>query len=164
MFNDSRLLINATAYCDRNGTGLLKEAKLGHGTDGAVWATAHGTAVKAFELATTYSRELAAYQRLAELRLRRLHGHYIPHLLNFDDELLVIEMTIVRPPFLLDFGKAYVDRPPPYWDDSQLVANARAEWAELFGERWPDVAALLGALQETGVYYVDPRPGNIHFG
>lgn len=142
----------------------MKEAKLGHGTDGAVWSTAHGTAVEAFELTTTYAREYDAYQRLAELGLRRLHGNYIPHLLGHDDELHVIDMTIVQAPFLLDFGKAYVDRPPPYWDDPQLVANARAEWAELFGERWPDVAALLAALEQIGLYYVDPRPGNIHFG
>lgn len=65
-------------------------------------------------LRSTYERELAAYRRLHEIGWEQLHGLNIPHLLNFDNERLVIEMTIVHPPFLLDFGKAYVDRPPPY--------------------------------------------------
>lgn len=163
MIDDSKLLANALAYSDGSGTGLREEAKLGHGTDGSVWTTRHQTAVKALALPATFERELAAYVRLDELEIRRLHGHYIPQLLGHDHERLVLEMTIVQPPFLLDFGKAYVDRTPPYWNDAQLMANAREEWADLFDERWPDVVALLGALESFGIYYVDPRPGNIVF-
>lgn len=163
MNDDSLLLDAASEYSNRNGTQLVKEAKLGHGTDGAVWRTSHQTAVKAFELERTYQRELAAYRRLSEHNMRRLHGFFVPLIVGHDDDLLVIEMTIVQPPFLLDFGKAYVDQPPPYWDDPQLMENARLEWSELFDERWPEVEALLQALQMIGVYYVDPRPGNIVF-
>ena len=163
MIDDSRLFKNACRYADLIGTRLRREAKLGHGTDGAVWASTRKTAIKALHLLTTYQREVAAYERLAERQITKLHGLSVPELLGYDEELLVIEMTIVQPPFLLDFGKAYVDRQPPYWDDAQLVANAREEWAGLFDDRWPDVVALLGALESLGVYYVDPRPGNIAF-
>lgn len=163
MFDDSNLLGKAKAYCKDNGRVLLPKAKLGHGTDGAVWSTTIDSAVKALNLHSTYLREVAAYERLAEKKITKLHGLNVPELLGYDEELLVIEMTIVQPPFLLDFGKAYVDRQPPYWDDAQLVANAHEEWASLFDDRWPDVVALLGALESLGIYYVDPRPGNIVF-
>lgn len=163
MIDDSLLFKNACQYADLIGTRLRREAKLGHGTDGAVWATTRKTAIKALGWQPTYQREVAAYERLAERQLTKLHGLNIPELFGYDDELLTIEMTIVRPPFLLDFGKAYVDRQPPYWDDPQLVANAHEEWESLFDERWPDVAALLGAMELLGIYYVDPRPGNIVF-
>lgn len=136
---------------------------MGHGTDGSVWATAADSAVKALYWPKAYENEVASYQRLNELGLTTLHGLSIPRFYGHDDDLLVIEISIVQPPFLLDFGKAYVDRPPPYWNDAQLMANAREEWASLFDERWPDVVGLLGALESFGIFYVDPRPGNIVF-
>ena len=127
MIDDSLLFKNACRNADLIGTRLRREAKLGHGTDGAVWATTRKTAIKALSLQATYQREVAAYERLAERKISKLHGLNVPELLGYDEELLVIEMTIVQPPFLLDFGKAYVDRQPPYWDDAQLVANAHEE-------------------------------------
>jgi len=36
-------------------------------------------------------------------------GFAVPRLLRFDPSLHVIEMTIVQPPFLLDFAAARVD-------------------------------------------------------
>ena len=36
-------------------------------------------------------------------------------------------MTIVSPPFLLDFGKVYLDSPPPYWDDLEIMSNWHVE-------------------------------------
>jgi hypothetical protein len=35
--------------------------------------------------------------------------------------------------------------------------------AEIFGERWPEVARILAALQAFGVYLLDINPGNISF-
>lgn len=163
MFNDSNLFTNAKRYAEHNGITIESKEKLGFGTDGTVWDSSRNSAVKALYLERTFQRELDAYKRIAEHGLDSLHGLFIPQILGHDDELLVIEMTIVQPPFLLDFGKAYVDQKPPYWDDPQLVANARAEWAELFEDRWPEVESLLAALEKYGIYYVDPRPGNIVF-
>ena len=72
-------------------------------------------------------------------------------------------MSIVSPPFLLDFGKVYLDSPPPYWNDAEIMANWHAEGKENFGPRWSQVLSLIGLLQKLGIWYVDPKPGNIMF-
>ncbi len=84
-------------------------------------------------------------------------------LVDYDDALLIIEMSLVRPPFLLDFGKVYLDSPPPYWQDREVVEGMHAEGKEIFEHRWPEVLSLLAVLRRYGIYYVDPKPGNIRF-
>jgi hypothetical protein len=69
----------------------------------------------------------------------------------------------VRPRFLLDFGKVYLDAPPPYWNDAEIMANWHAEGRENFGDRWSKVLSLIGMLQKYGIWYIDPKPGNIMF-
>jgi hypothetical protein len=54
----------------------------------------------------------------------------VPQLVHYDDELLAIEMTIVSPPFCLDFGGAYLDRPPDY--SPEVWADWEAEKSDLF--------------------------------
>ena len=54
-------------------------------------------------------------------------------MIDADDQLFAVEMTIVSPPFLLDFGKVYFDSPPPYWNDDEIMANWHAEGKENFG-------------------------------
>jgi hypothetical protein len=44
------------------------------------------------------------------------------------------------------------------------MANWEAEGKENFGEQWSIVLSLVGALQKYGIWYVDPKPGNIMFG
>jgi hypothetical protein len=86
----------------------------------------------------------------------------IPYLEGHDSALQVIEMTFVRPPYFLDFGKVRLDRPPEYFYDPQLIANTMHEWRDKFGDRWKEVASALEYLKrEFGIYYMDPRPGNI---
>lgn len=46
-------------------------------------------------------------------------------------------MDIVSPPFLLDFGKAYLDVPPDY--SPEAIADWEAERREIFGDRWVQV-------------------------
>lgn len=78
-----------------------------------------------------------------------------------DDDLLVIEMDIVSPPFLLDFGKCYLDRKPDYspevWEDWQR------DHEEMWEGRWKLVRRLVWQLEKYGIYHIDPRPGNIRF-
>ncbi len=75
---------------------------------------------------------------------------------------MIVEMRLVTPPYLLDFGKAYLDSAPEYPSD------AMSEWeqqgAENFGARWNDVRAAIWALKQYGIYYFDAKPGNINFG
>lgn len=85
------------------------EERLGFGKDGTVWSTSRATAIKVFLTREPFERELAAYHRLAEHGIRAIHGHNVPELHDVDDNFLVIEMTIVRRPFVLDFASAHLD-------------------------------------------------------
>lgn len=129
-----------------------------------MWRSDRRSAVKAVFLPQVYAVESECYRRLADAGVRDLGGLAVPGLIGFDDELQVVEMSIVQPPFLLDFGKVYLDRQPPYWEDPTIRAETLQLWRERFGDRWPDVAAVLEMLKTHGIHYVDPRPGNIEFG
>ncbi|MGB7324030.1 MAG: hypothetical protein WBD31_04105, partial [Rubripirellula sp.] len=105
--------------------GLVIDSRLGIGTQGSVYACnilsqnddiIGQVAVKFHERQVAYNREIAVYQRLHDLEIEEVAGHMVPQLIHHDDELLTIEMTIVSPPFCLDFGGAYLDRPPDYSD------------------------------------------------
>lgn len=129
-----------------------------------MWRSSRGSAVKVLEREKNFLIEKECYLRLKEAGIVQLIGLAVPTLVDYDDDLMVIEIDVVQPPFLLDFGKAYVDFPPPYWGDKQIIANMHAEGREMFGKNWSRVVRVLGALQRFGIYYVDPKPGNISFG
>jgi hypothetical protein len=108
-----------------------------------------------------YERERDAYTRLSEHKVEQLDRFEVPQLLDWDDELLVLEMTIVQPPFLLDFGGAYLDGPPEFSDE---VWEAWYEQkSEQFGRNWAKVQDLLAILKGYGVYLTDIHPRNINF-
>ena len=153
----------AIDYINRISQSLVTEAQLGFGTDGIVWRTTRPSAIKVFERRRNYSDELECYRRLQIAGIKELAGFTILNLEGFDDDLMIVEMSIVRPPYLLDFGKVYLDRRPPYWDDTQLMENWREEGQENFGANWPQVTSLINSLQVYGIYYVDPKPANIRF-
>jgi hypothetical protein len=93
-----------------------------------------------------------------------MHGFAIPELIEVDRPLMAIEMTLIRPPFLLDFGKVYLDRQPPYRDDAEIIGNWHAEGHENFGKRWSTVLSPIREHESYGIWYVDPKPGNVMFG
>ena len=76
----------------------------------------------------------------------------VPFLVDFDQELLIIEISIVQPPYLLDFGKVYLDHPPTHLYDEQMMANAHVEWEERFGKRWSKVHHAMKMLEKLGIY------------
>jgi hypothetical protein len=45
-----------------------------------------------------------------------------------------------------------------------VLADWETEKKEQFGSRWPDVQAILGELEQYGIYVADVNPGNISFG
>lgn len=150
----------AATYVAKHSLALLKQ--LGFGTDGVVWCTNSRTAVKAFNRSRNYRTELGCYQRLTDHAITEIEGFSVPRLEAFDDDLLVLEISIVEPPFILDFGKAYLDHPADFstevyndWEQEQLD-----RWGE---ERWRVVQVILLRLQRLGIYYLDPKPGNILF-
>lgn len=157
------LLQNAKQYCQSKELSIILQPMLGGGTDGSIWQSAEGTAVKAFQREKNYVAELECYRRLKANHVNEIMGFAIPELEGHSDELMVVEMTIVEPPFLLDFGKVYLDRSPPYFADQELMGTWLAESKELFEDDWSTVESLLYSLRQYGIYYVDPKPGNIRF-
>jgi hypothetical protein len=116
-------------------------------------------ALKTYYHRNPYLRELAVYRRLREMRLSNISGFHIPQLVDFADDLMAIEMTIVRPPFVLDFAAAYLDFPPQFSD--QVWADWEATKQEQFGASWDTVLLILNELKRFGIYMLDPSPSNI---
>lgn len=152
----------AERYAESRFTELASQDYLGSGQDGAVWGTVRKTIVKAVERQPTYSNERDCYRRFQERGVTEIAGFAVPELIDFDDALQVIEMTFVDPPRVLDFGKVWIDRPPPYHDNPAVMSTNRARAMADYGEDWPAVAKLLAVLEGTyGIYYADPNWGNI---
>lgn len=159
-------LRRALEYAKHNGLVVGKE--LGFGVHGIVFAMnsqaesdrpATQCAVKAHHHETEYLRERDVYLRLQEHGVGTIRGCHVPQLIDYNDNLWIIEMTIVKRPFVLDFGGAYLDHPPDFSDE--VMADWRAEKAEQFGEHWSEAQAILRALEMYGIFVVDVNPNNI---
>jgi hypothetical protein len=142
---------------------LSIEKQLGSGIQGVVVSTHEGTALKALIKPEFYERERNVYRRLRGLGIESVAGFNVPRLLDLHDELLVIEMQIVTPPFVVDFASAHLDSPPPYANDPTVMEPWEESKREQFEERWPTVRNLMYAFQAHGIYLSDIKPGNIEF-
>jgi hypothetical protein len=80
---------------------------------------------------------------------------------DFDDELRVFEMSIVKRPFVLDFAAAYLDQCPEF--PHEIWAEWESEKREQFESRWPMVQKIPDAFEELGIYLTDVSPANIAF-
>jgi len=139
---------------------------LGSGKDGIVLVGRSKTrparvAIKALRFPELYLREKLVYLRLEQMAINSVLGFNVPELLDFDDTRRIIEMTIVRRPFVLDFAGAYLDTRPEFPAD--IWADWEAEKREQFEDRWPTVEKILAAFERLGVYLLDVSPGNIAF-
>jgi hypothetical protein len=136
---------------------------LGSGRDGDVYSTDRSTAVKIFTVGESYSREVRAYERLSKLGIDQVRGHEVPEFYRAEREFMAIEMTVVSPPFLLDFASAYLvaeapDFPEEVWDEW------RREKSGAFGDRWEEVELILAEFQRvSGMVLLDVNPGNVRF-
>jgi len=154
----------ASLYARRRGLELgPRLGDGGDGKDGIVFSTLGSpggpTAVKALRRSDLYKRELACYRRLAEHGVDQVRGHSVPKLLGHDVELLVIEMTIVTKPYVLDFAGAYIDDPPEFPPD--VMEERHAHWGEVFEDRWPAVQGIMAQFRRYGIHLLEPSPGNI---
>lgn len=134
---------------------------LGYGVSGFVFAAPdHLSAVKAHHYAEAYSTELQAYKLLRKkYRSINLLGLNIPKLLGNDDDLSVIQMSIVKPPFLLDFaGVKFAD--PGF--SGETNAEIREAIVEQFGRDAHIPFAVYERLKQIGIYYLDLRPSNLN--
>jgi len=151
-------------YAARKGVGLLE--LLGAGIHGSVFAAecqAKGgrSAVKGHDGEVGYCRERDAYLRLRESDVTNIRGCNVPALIDFDNDLWCIEMTVVSRPFVLDFAGANLDEPPDFSDE--VLSDWQAVKVEQFGPDWPEVEAILSALERFGIYMLDVNPGNVSF-
>lgn len=133
---------------------------LGHGAGGYVFGTRRATAVKVPRHAEAFERELAAYLRFQDLGVDSILGLAVPTLVGSDRSLRVIEISIVQPPYLLDFAQTRLDAPLEFPDD---------EWwervREAFGEKFERAQDVFYELQNScGIYYYDLAPRNVNFG
>lgn len=160
MMNSRQKVLERTLqYIERYGCVL--EDELGFGFDGIVLSTNCQSAVKGFRYEKLYQRERDIYQRLQAEGITRIRDFKVPSLIRFDDEFWVVEMTVVSPPFVLDFAGAYLDQRPDYPED--VMESWREEKMEQFGDHWPEVQALMRAFAKLGIYLADVKPGNIEF-
>ena len=99
------LIPNARFYADRHQLELAES--LGSGKDGIVLVAKHkvkpaNVAIKVLRWDELYQREKQVYERLRELEVKIVEGFNVPQLIGYNDELRVLEMTIVKRPFVLD--------------------------------------------------------------
>ncbi len=160
-----RILVqNAQAYASQHQLQLAE--RLGFGIHGIIFVAedkskAGKTALKVHRSAEPYLRERGVYERLRDAGLSQILGFNVPQLIRFDDELRIIEMSIVTRPFVLDFAGASLDTPPDFPDETW--AEWEAEKREQFGTLWPRVQAILEALEALDIHMVDVSPSNIAF-
>lgn len=95
-----------------------------------------------------YLREKQVYERLKRLGVTRVLGFNVPLLIGWEDGLRVIEMTIVKPPFVLDFAGAYLDARPGF--PEEVWTNWEVEKREQFEDRWLKVQRVLDAFRLAG--------------
>jgi hypothetical protein len=157
-------LKNARAYAERND--LLIVERLGFGIHGSVHVVEHKVkgskaAIKAHRAREFFQRERAVYQLLSRAIVTEVMGFHIPQFIGGDDDLQVIEMSIVTRPFVLDFAGAYIGAPPEFPPD--IWAEWEAEKREQFGARWKTVQAVRSDFEALGIYLVDVSPSNIAF-
>lgn len=156
--NASDRELRARLYTGEQSRTILKP--LGSGTDGSVWQTTVATAVKACEDFARYSTERDCYRLLLDKGVTEILGYAIPRLIGYSNEHMVIEIDLVKPPYILDFGKASLHGWPSHYTAEQ-IADFFAERELLFDDQWPTVRSILARLRMYGVYHLDPRPYNI---
>ena len=154
----------ARRYASRNRLAVDLPA-LGGGIHGQVFfvggkAAPGGAAIKVFYLEEFFRREVLVYERLRDAGVKEVRGMAVPQLIRADVELLVLELTVVERPYLLDFAGAYLDDAAPQFED-EVWEIWEADKREKFGERWPEVKAVLAALEDYGVHMLDVNPGNV---
>jgi RIO-like serine/threonine protein kinase len=102
---DGSMHPNIIRYAERNQLKIVK--RLGFGIHGSVFAADYPNgrtvAIKHHAEGDPFYREFEVYSRLHELKVKEVHGFIVPRLLNVDEDLRILEMTIVSRPFILDW-------------------------------------------------------------
>jgi hypothetical protein len=135
---------------------------LGSGMDGIVYSTAQGTAIKIFDREASFQTELKVYRRLRRFGVEVICGLNVPQLVNWHLELQIIEMSLVRPPYILDFAKATVGKRIRF--DRMVVREWHRRVRSDFGSRWRDAMNVYDYMaRHFHIYLLDLNPRNLRF-
>ncbi len=141
---------------------LQLKHSLGFGKDGTVFSTTTGTAVKVFQSREPYTSERDCYIRLAEHGVVEVLGHQVPEMIAWSDLLLVIEMSMVSPPYILDFASARLDHAPDF--PPEVLEQWEMDRLEEFGANWSRVRLIIEFMREQyDIHLTDVHPRNITF-
>ncbi len=154
------LIVRATSYGEANNIVVDFANLLGTGQEGYVWKTNRNTAVKVFDLKKNFDTELGCYEILEENDVRDILGFAIPQYVNCDHDLMIVEMSIVSSPYILDFGKAYLRKRPDF--SPEVLHDYEKEREDWFEGNWDLVSSAIAVLERFEIYYMDARPGNIN--
>jgi hypothetical protein len=133
--------------------------QMGAGYDGVIFATNRMTAIKSFLREPLYQNERDVYIRIEDRNFHSAAGFAVPHLIGLDDDLWIVEMEILSPPFVVDFAGAYLDRKPPFTEEQW--EEWLVEKREQFEDDWERIPPVMSAFRSIGVYLNDVKPGNI---
>jgi hypothetical protein len=157
---DNDLLARLHEYARRRKLKIHEH--IGGGIQGIVCSTTLPSAIKTFKAPEHYWREVRVYERIKKCGITNVCGFSVPKPLAHHDELLVVHMEIVRPPFVVDFASAGVDGPlfeyPP-----EILQDYEAQRRDMFEDRWPRVKEIIAEFRRHGIYLSDVKPGNIMF-
>lgn len=127
-----------------------------------MYKTQHNTAIKIYDLEQGYRRERDVYIRLKERGIQSIRGLNIPRIEKWDDDLFVLEMSVVHVPCLIDFGGAYIDTAPDHMIRDEIWVNQKAEE---FGANWEEAQAVIREIEfQANIWLADVNTGNIKFG
>jgi hypothetical protein len=153
---------NAATFAEQKQLEL--RARLGFGIHGVVYLAKNNlnrnySAVKAHSDHAPWLRERLVYERLHSVSVRQILGFNVPQLISIDPQLQIIEMTVVKRPFVLDFAGAYLDVFPDFsdevWDEWEVEKH------EQFGNDWPLVQQVIAAFERLDIHLIDVTPRNI---
>ena len=152
---DELFIQNANSYAAKYNRKLAE--RLGFGIRGIIFAAEDKlqgghSAIKAHREDEPYLREKAVYLRLQQVGVGEILEFKVPELIQTSDELRVIEMSIVRRPFVLDFAGAYLDAPPDF--PEEIWNEWESEKQEQFEGRWEKVRAILDFLESLEIYMI----------
>jgi hypothetical protein len=96
------------------------------------------------------------------LAITAIGGFHVPTMIDYDDDLRVIEMSVVSPPFIVDFASARLDFDPELIEDE---GNTLEDFVRSrFDERTDQVMAICHELiARAGIFLTDLHPHNIKF-
>lgn len=149
------------SYCESRNKELEETDPKWWGWEAFLWRTTDYQIIKVHRNRLEFTNELIVYQKLMAKPVKQIQGFQVPRLIDYDDSLWVLELSFVRPPYVLDFGRATLGSAPPGFDPES--ADWISEKRRLYGDRWPEVALLLDALRLMGIYFTDVHKGNICF-